>query len=272
MEHSPGARPFENRAHETRGGTGMTRVDIHYAVDDDPAGPPGPLCRGSTSLTSLWTTLIPLTIGSAVVPVQIVITIALLRSSLRAAASWVAGMAAIRLLQGVLFGWVFSGVAAGSADSGPGIAASVLLLVIAVLLYATAAKQAFAEEDIDAPPPRWMKRVGSMTPLAAFGFGAGYVAISPKFWVFTLGAIGAIEEANMTTRSSVLTFVVFVTLALSINLAIVCFAAVSPSGSADVLGRFADWISDKNRVITIILGAVFGTWFLFKALSGFGLI
>jgi uncharacterized membrane protein (GlpM family) len=117
-----------------------------------------------------------------------------------------------------------------------------------------------------------MSKVGSMTPLAAFGVGAGYVAVSPKFWVFTLGAIGALADAHLAVASSTLSFILFVVLALSPNLAMVGFAAIAPRRSAEVLKPFADWLERRNRVITIILGVVFGTWFLFKALSGFGLI
>lgn len=221
----------------------------------------------------LWGTLVPLILGSAVVPVQIVVTVVLLRSSLRTAAAWVAGMAAVRLIQGLLFGLVFAESGADSAPSGgPGIVAATLLLVFAVLFYVTALRMALAGDDPDAPPPQWMSRTESMSPLAAFGAAAGYVVISPKFWVFTLGAIGAIAEAHIGGGVSILTFVAFVALTLSVNLGVLAYAAASPDRSAVVLTRFADWIQGNNRLITIALGVVFGTWFLVKALSGLGVI
>ena len=224
-------------------------------------------------MLDLWTTLVPLIIGSAVVPVQIVLTIMLLRTSLRTAAAWVAGMAAVRLVQGILFGFVFTEIGATSAESGgQSLIASSLLLAFALLFYVTAIRQLFSPKDEDAPPPKWASKLGSMSSGPAFGFGAGYVAISPKFWVFTLGAIGAIDDAQLGASSAVLTFVAFVALALSINLAILGYAAVSPSGSAVALERFAAWLNGNNRVIKIVLGVVFGTWFLIKALSGFGIL
>jgi hypothetical protein len=220
-----------------------------------------------------WTTLVPLIIGSAVVPVQIVLTIMLLRTSLRTAAAWVGGMAAVRLVQGILFGLVFTEIGATSAESGgPGLIASSLLFVFAVLFYVTAIRQLISDDDEDAPPPKWASKLDSMSSRSAFGFGAGYVAISPKFWVFTLGAIGAIADAQLTTSSAMLTFVAFVALALSVNLVILGYATVSPSSSAVALERFAAWLQGNNRVIKIVLGVVFGTWFLFKALSGFGIL
>jgi len=49
-------------------------------------------------------------------------------------------------------------------------------------------------------------------------------------------------------------------------------AAASLERSATALKRFADWLQRRNRIVTIALGVVFGTWFLVKALSGLGLI
>jgi hypothetical protein len=224
-------------------------------------------------MLDLWSTLVPLIIGSAVVPVQIVLTIMLLRTSLRTASAWVGGMAAVRLVQGILFGFVFTEIGTSSAESGsPGLVASALLLLFTVLFYVTAIRALLAADDEDAPAPKWMSKLDSMSAPSAFGFGAGYVAISPKFWVFTLGAIGAIADAQLGSSSATLTFVAFVTLALSVNLVILGYAAVSPSGSAVALERFAAWLQGNNRVIKIVLGVVFGTWFLIKALSGFGII
>jgi threonine/homoserine/homoserine lactone efflux protein len=224
-------------------------------------------------MTDLWTTLVPLIIGSAVVPVQILVTIMLVRSSLRTATAWVAGMAAVRLVQGVLFGFVFYEALAHSGSSGgPGFAGSTLLLVLAVLFYVTAIRQALADDDSDAPPPKWMAKVGSMSWPAALGAGATYVAIAPKFWVFTLGAVGAIVDAQLGAPASIATFIGFVALALSVNLAILACAAVSPERSAAALERLSGWLQSKTRLIAIVLGVVFGTWFLVKALAGFGII
>ena len=71
----------------------------------------------------LWGTLVPLIIGSALVPVQIVITAMLLRSKAGriTAVGLVAGMTVVRLVQGVVFGF-FVGNEAGATSSaeGPG--------------------------------------------------------------------------------------------------------------------------------------------------------
>ena len=224
-------------------------------------------------MVDLWTTLVPLVAGSALVPAQIVVTGMLLRSSPRTAAAWVAGMAAVRLAQGVLFGFVFSEARPDStASTGHEIVASGLLMVLAVLFYATAIRRALADDDRAAPPPTWTSRLESMSAMAAFGAGAGYVAIAPEFWVFTLGAIGAITDAQLGHSASILTYVAFVGLTLSGSLALVAFAAVSPDSSATALERLFTWLRRHDRVITIVLGVAFGTWFLVMALSSLGIL
>ena len=108
----------------------------------------------------LWGTLLPLALASAVVPVQITLTVLLLRSSVATGAAWVGGMTATRLAQGVLFGVVFAGAGAAAPEgqSGPGPVVSGVLLVVAVLFLTKAVKELLGGggEDEDAPPPRWM--------------------------------------------------------------------------------------------------------------------
>jgi hypothetical protein len=217
----------------------------------------------------LWGTLLPLVVASAVVPVQITLTVLLLRSSVGTAAAWVGGMTAARLVQGLLFGLVFVRAEPGTGD-GTGLIEAGVLLVIAVLLLTTALKSLLGGRDEEDSPPRWMKLTASVTPGRAFLLGAGFVAVAAKLWVFTLGAIGAIEGAALGRESSIAVFLLFVILAESIVIALVAYAALAPRSSQALLGRVSAWLERHNRVIVIVLGLVFGTWFLLKALSGMG--
>jgi hypothetical protein len=223
----------------------------------------------------LWSTLLPLIVASALVPVQITLTVLLLRSSVGTAAAWVGGMTATRLAQGVLFGVVFAGAGAlsGSQD-GPGPVVSVVLLVVALLFLTKAAKLLLGggDDDEDAQPPKWMKLTQSVTAGRAFLFGAGYVAIAAKLWVFTLGAIGAIDEAGLWSAASIALFLLFVALAEAIPIAFVAYAALARDSSGAMLDRVSAWLEKNNRVIVILLGFVFGAWFLLKALQGLGVI
>lgn len=220
-----------------------------------------------------WGNLLPLIVASAVVPVQIALTLLLLRTSLGTAAAWVAGMTATRLIQGVLFGFVFVelGAAAGAEDGG-GIVVPVVLLVLAVLLLTKAAKELLGGRDEDAPPPRWTRLTESVTPLKAFLFGAGYVAVAAKLWVFTLGAVGVIDEAELSSAGSIALFLLFVALAESIPLGLIAYAALAPASSQAALARVSAWLERHNRAIVVVVGLVFGTWFLVQALAGLGLL
>jgi hypothetical protein len=221
----------------------------------------------------LWGTLLPLIVASAVVPVQITLTVLLLRASVKTAAAWVAGMTVTRLAQGVLFGFVFAGAGALSGtEDGPGLVVSGVLLVVAVLFLTKAAKELLGGADDDAPPPKWMQLTESITPGKAFLFGAGYVAVAAKLWVFTLGAIGAIDEAGHGAAASVVLFLLFVALAECIPIGVVAYAALAPESSQGLLERVSAWLEQNNRVLVIVLGFVFGVWFLIKALQGLGVL
>jgi hypothetical protein len=226
-------------------------------------------------MPDLLVTLIPLAAGSAIVPIQIIITILLLRSpSGRAVAvAWVAGMTALRLAQGLVFGLIL-GRDAGTtqADDGSSVIGSILLLVLAVLMYVVALRQWLNEPDEDAPPPRWMTMLDGITPGKAFALGAGLLAIGAKFWVFTLGAIAAIGSAALGQPGSTIAYLVWVLMAESILLGILVYAFAAPASADAALARFSDALARHNRQIVVALGLVFGTWFLVKALSGLGIL
>jgi hypothetical protein len=226
-------------------------------------------------MADLWAALIPLIIGSALVPIQIIITILLLRSAAGriTGVAWVAGMTTIRLAQGLVFGLLLSSSKESDAASGgPGTLVSVVLLVVGILFWVTALRQLLAHEDADAPPPKWLAMIETVSPGKAFLLGIGLLAIGAKFWVFTLGAIAAIGDAGLEPAAAIITFLVFVALAESIHLAILAIAYAAPDRSDVLLERMADWLKRHNRLLMIGLGAVFGTWFVYKALGGLGVI
>ncbi len=154
----------------------------------------------------------------------------------------------------------------------PGPIVSTLLLVIGVLFLVSALRKLIDEPDEDAPPPRWMVMMSTATPTQAFRFGAGVVAASPKLWAFTLGAIAVIAEADLGRAGALALFLVFVALAESIHLSLVAIAYASPRRAVPALDRVTDLLARYNRPLMIGLGVVFGTWFLLKALAGFGVI
>lgn len=226
-------------------------------------------------MIDLWTTLIPLVVGSAVLPIQVTITLLMLRADggRRRAAAWVSGMTAVRLAQGLLFGLLLGGAAAEAGDdAGPGLVASTLLLVVGVVFLVAAARKLLDQPDEDAPPPRWLAMVEALSPLRALLAGGAAVALSAKLWVFTLAAIGAIEETELGLPAAAVTYLVFVVAAASLHLAAIGIAVAAPARAGAALDGASALLERHGRVVTIGLGLVFGTWFVVRALAGFGLL
>jgi hypothetical protein len=219
-------------------------------------------------MTTLWIDLLTLSVAAAVLPIWIVLVLFLLRSEggLRKATAFVAGATTVRLIQGVLFGFVF-GAAVDQGDAGPELIASTLLLVVGILMLITAYKKWHKEEDPD-EPPKWMMTLGGLTTLKAFGVGALLMAVAIKQWVLTLSAIAIVEQAEASLASSVLAFLVFVVLAQSLIVAPIIACAVAPARSAKLLDTAQAWLARNNRVIAIAVSLIFGLWFSWKAITG----
>lgn len=226
-------------------------------------------------MSELWRNLVPLVLGSAIVPAPLLVTILLLRSSAWIAGAWLAGMTAVRLTQGIVYALIFSGSSTAAPDTPAGRAAifSVVLLILSIALFVTAARQLLAGGgDDDDVPPRWMAMVGSVEAGKTFLLGAGLVAINAKLWVFTLGAIAAIEEADVGRQAGIATYLGFVALVTAPALVALVFRVAAPEPAGALLDRFAGWLQRNNRIILVAISLIFGTWFMLKALKGFGVI
>jgi Sap, sulfolipid-1-addressing protein len=221
----------------------------------------------------LWSSLIPIAIATTLMPVELTFTLVMLRSPGGAsrAGAWIAGKTVARLVQYLLL----AGVLVTAVDDGePGTSAveGAFLLVVAVMLLVGAARKATDQPDEDAPPPRWMTMVAGIRPARSFLLGAGFVAVSPKLWAFTLAAIGAVADAELGTAAGWVVYVVFVVLATAVHLAAWTLAVVSPARADAILGRLVEGLERNSRPIVIGLSAIFGVWFLLKALRAFGIL
>ena len=176
----------------------------------------------------------------------------------------------VRLIQGLLFALLLPGdtIAAGTdgAKSSTPVEAGILI-VLAVLLYATAVQQALAEEDPDAPPPKWMATAQSMSAPRALLVGMGLVLIGAKAWIFSLSVVGAVRESGVSARAGVLTFLAYAVLSVVIPLLLIGVRLVVPARSSRLLSSAEVWLKRHQARIVITLSLVFGTWFLLTGLS-----
>lgn len=216
--------------------------------------------------------LLPYIIGSAVVPLQIIIGLLLLKSPQQGplkAVAYVSGMTITRIFQGLLFGVVLSrsGALAGESD-GKGPIISTLLLVLGILLLIAAYKKWRREDDPDDASPKGLAKIDGLTPLKALGIGLGLPLIAAKLWVFTLSALATIAAAQLSQPSSAIAYLLFILLAESLLLLPIVIRLVIPEQSKVVLTDLSDWLTRNSRPITITVSLVFGLLFLHSGISG----
>lgn len=216
--------------------------------------------------------LLPYIIGSAVVPLQIIIGLLLLKSpkqGLLKAVAYAAGMTLTRLGQGLIFGLILSESAALAEESnGKNPVISTLLLVLGILLLITAYKKWHGEDDPDDSPPKKLTTIDSLTPAKAFGIGLALPLIAAKSWVFTLSALATIAAAQLDPLSSTLVYLLFILLAQSLLLLPILARIFIPERSKSLLNELSAWLTQNSRPITIVISLVFGLLFLSSGITG----
>jgi hypothetical protein len=223
-------------------------------------------------MENLLVSLLPFILGSAFLPIPLIIMVLLLKSNNRGllkALAYVSGMTIVRLLQGVIFGLILAeGVAESAEDNGgQSPVVSILLLVLGLLLLITAYRKWRKEEDPDDPPPKWLTMIDNLTPLMALGAGMGLLLINAKFWVFTLSAISVIAQAELGQPTSTIAYLLFVGLAQSLLLLALLMRVILPGRSKLLLESTSVWLTANNRTILIVVSLVFGIFFLYQGAS-----
>ena len=222
-------------------------------------------------MTSLFVELLPMILAAILSPLWIIIVLLMLPSShgLAKAALFVLGLTLVRLIQGLLFGYVFgSSPDAAAENGGSSPVVSTLLLILGILLLVACYRKWTKAEDPDDPPPQWMQTIEQLSPLRALGVGAGLMSIGVKQWVFTLSAIGIIRERELGLAESSLAYVIFVVL-VQIHLILpILIYAVAPQASATRLQQATGWLVQYSRPIGIAVSLIFGVYFTWKGISG----
>ena len=87
--------------------------------------------------------LLPLIVGAALLPAWIILALFLLRGEggILKALAFAAGAMTVRLVQGVIFGYVFDTAADTYGESGSNLITSTLLLVVGIVMLISAAQE-----------------------------------------------------------------------------------------------------------------------------------
>lgn len=213
--------------------------------------------------------LLPLMIAAMAMPTWVLLVLFLLRANRGPshALAFVGGVTAVRLTQGVLFGFAFSAAIGPRRYSQWEALVSALLLVTGILMLAAALRQVGSAVDpVSASPvsSRWMEVIRSLTRAQAFGVGALLVSTSARAWLFTLAAISIIGQAALTSAESLIAFVLYMLGAELLLLAPIILSVRSPT-------RFdaaAIWLEAHERPIVIAVSLILGGYFIWSGIQG----
>ena len=213
----------------------------------------------------------PVVIGTAVVPVLLIIVLLLLagENGTAKAGMFVLGAFVVRLIQGLIFGFFLRPDPNSPVDdSGMGPILATILLVLGTLMLISALKSLLTEVDPDAPPPKWMAMLNGITPGKAFLMGAGVTAIMAKMWLFSMSVVSTITEAGLGTTEGFFTFLIYDLLAVALMAIPVLLALIAPTWANTNLDRLSAWLGKYNRAITIAVSVIFGAIFFYQGYVG----
>lgn len=223
-------------------------------------------------MTELWIALLPILLAMLISPARTIAVILLLHTPKQAltAFTYVSGLVAAMMVQGVLFGFLFSFIGLTMDERGPelNVVVSVMFILVGIIMLTGAAKFFFQEEDDDKPPPAWLEKIEYLTPRAAFSTGFGWIMVSPKQWAFVLTAVAVIFTANLTPIQSLVNYFIFSVLIQLFYLLIIGIHLLIPQRSGAILDTLFIWIKDNFRPVVIVMFTGFGLFFLFKGISG----
>jgi uncharacterized membrane protein YidH (DUF202 family) len=219
-------------------------------------------------ILSLW----PYILGSALVPIQVIVNLLLLQSpqqGLLKGVGYVTGQTLTRLLQGLGFGLLLGeAVADLAAAEGKGPVISTLLVVLGILLLITAYKKWRNQPEADDLPPKWLTSIDNVTPLQALGLGLVLPLVSIKLWVFTLSALATIATAQIGFQAAAGSYLLFMALAQVLLFLPILLRLAMPERSKAQLEHLATWLTRHSRPIVVVVSLVFGLMFLRSGLSG----
>ena len=214
--------------------------------------------------------LIPMMLAAAAVPFAVMFVFLLLRSQdgLLKASAFAGGQILVRLLQGIGFGSELGYSTVARTREGASGIINTLILVAGILMWVTALRTWGKQEDPDAPPPWWMAKVSSFSRLKAFGLGIVATAGTGKQWILTFYALGVIRVADLPSPQSAVAFLVFILGAQSLVVLPISVRAFAPGRSTQLLETGALWLEHNNRTIVIVASIAFGSFFIFKGITG----
>jgi cytochrome c biogenesis protein CcdA len=211
--------------------------------------------------------LIPAAIVAAIAPLPITVLITFLTSDggLSKALAFAMAVLASFAVVGVI-ALVTTGTDAGTSEKGSAVTGTVMAVLGGLFLW-MGIKQLAGAPDPDAPPPKIMGKLDTMSPVGAAVFGVLIALINFKQVGIYLGGISQIVAADVPEADRWIALaILLVVIQIGVIVPVLAYV-VAPAWATRVLERFRDWLTTNSRVISIVLGLVIGGWFLVKGIT-----
>jgi hypothetical protein len=222
-------------------------------------------------MISLLGLLLPLGIGAAISPVPTSICIMLLstRKPLINAIVFLTGYSAVLVAIGVLALTVFGGAVGGGSEPGERSLAikGTIDTVFGVLFLIFALKMWLKSTDPNAPPPRWIAAISSISTGEALLFGLFTMGTNFTSLPLYISGLKEIVTANIGTAGRIFALTLFILLVVVELLVPVVVYALAPRRAGAFLGVARQWLEKNNRVITIFVFVVFGILLLVRGIT-----
>lgn len=224
-------------------------------------------------MAAAWAPLTPLILAGLILPTYLIGEILLLQSERghHKAIAFVGGFATTKFLQGVVFGLVFVGVAWNLPTDTRSTITGTMLLIAAAVFYAFAVRSYFRRNQTMGAN-RLMGAMSGLTPGRAFGLGVVADLTSLRLWVFTLGAVTAIQEDRLPLWDAALIFVAFILLSLSPMIVLALIPFLAPGHADRLLGTIRSWLLHKAYWVMLVFGVLVGTAMVWVGLAKLGIL
>jgi len=176
--------------------------------------------------------LIPLAIGAALQPPQIIAMIVLLQTKRGKVNgfAYVGGMTLFHIVLGAIFWFITTGVESSvESDGGQfNLVVGSIMALLGLLLLIHALRRVFSAKGMDEAAGDWLLKVQSLTPLHAALLGIAFLALDPEDWLFGLIAIDAIAAADLSGAASLITYLLYILMVQSLLLIPLLITIVFP--------------------------------------------
>jgi threonine/homoserine/homoserine lactone efflux protein len=144
-------------------------------------------------------------------------------------------------------------------------------VVLGVVLLVYALRRALSASDEDDAVAAWLQRLDTVSPTHAALVGVAFLALDPKDWLVDLAAVDLIAAADLDAIASVLAYLIYTLLAVSLLLLPLLLLVTAPQKAHKSLAAMDAWLEQNGRTLEIAYATVLGIYFLHEGLQNLGL-